>query len=82
MWFFVPRISMAPVMLRDRRLAEQRLLIAEAERHHATTVPPRVFFGSSTTFMPFGSVLRDHAALDIRRASGSNVSPAATPRRP
>ena len=50
-------------------------------RSWTCTVSPRVFFGSSATFMPFGSANRCVRASRLAGV-GSNDSPAATPGSP
>ena len=61
----VPRISSAPAICAAVALAEQALLIAVVQIEAAVTVPPRVFFGSSTSFIPLGRVTRMCARFDV-----------------
>ncbi len=75
--FCVPRESIA--LATEQALPRFVFAASSPQRRAscATTVPPRVFFGSSVSFMPEGSVRR------MMRASmfcgvGSNASPAAT----
>ena len=75
--FCVPRESIA--LATEQALPRFAFAASSPQRRPscATTVPPRVFFGTSVSFMPEGSVrrtMRDSMFWGV----GSNTSPAAT----
>ena len=74
--FVVPRISMSAAMSDAVALPVSDFSSPKRRVSAATTVPPRVFFGSRATFMPSGS--SDRFVRDSMFAGeGSNASPAA-----
>ena len=75
--FWVPRISRAPAMRGAAPLFARLFSSPKCSCRSATTVPPRVFFGSRTSFKPLGSVTRVMRA-SILAGDGSNASPSST----
>jgi hypothetical protein len=75
--FVVPRMSMEDARL--QAALRPILLCSSPQRRfsRACTVPPRVFFGNSASFMPPGNV-RSVVRASMLDGVGSNTSPAAT----
>ena len=76
-FFVVPRVSMPPVTAPIDALPATDFSSPKRSVMPKLTDSPRVFFGSSATFMPLGSVKRCVRASRFA-GDGSNASPAAT----
>ncbi len=64
----VPRISSDPAAPAPRRTLPLSVSsVPQWKFKFATTVPPRVFFGSRTSFMPLGSVTLGYTRLNAGR---------------
>ena len=72
----VPRVSMPPVTAPSDALPKTDFSSPKRSDRLKLTASPRVFFGSSATFMPLASVKRCVRASRLA-GDGSNVSPAA-----
>ena len=76
-FFVVPRVSMPPVTAPIADLPATDFSSPKRSVMLKFTDSPRVFFGSSATFMPLGSAKRCARASRLA-GDGSNDSPAAT----